>query len=121
MGLDIHLIQLSRKATDELRFLYSEDNHELLERFPEMEVARLNKYSDETGTFEFGFYYHSLAYQRKGVIKAFYQRFGYDGFLFTQSEMEELFNYISNDHKTSFQSDFLFQFSEGETILMIDG
>lgn len=121
MGLDIHLIQLSRKAIDELRFLYSEDNHELLERFPEMEVARLNSYPNESGAFEFGFYYDSLAYQRRGVIKAFYKRYGYEGFLFTQPEMEELFNYISNDYKASFQSDFLSRFLEGQTILMIDG
>lgn len=121
MGLDISLIRLRHKATDELCFLHSEDSPELVKRFPEMELVRLNRYQDETGSFEFGFYYDELAYQRKGVIKDFYQRYKETEFLFDRHEIDELFTYISSDYRDSFQSDFVSRFSESDTILMIDG
>lgn len=121
MGLDIYLIRLSHTESDKNRFLHSEDSPELVKRFPEMELVRLNRYQDETGSFEFGFYHDELAYQRKGVIKDFYQRYKDTEFLFEIHEIDELFNYISPDYKDSFQSDFVSRFSESDTILMIDG
>lgn len=120
MGLDIYLIELSHTESDKNRFLHSEDSPELIKRFPEMELVRLNRYQDEAGSFEFGFYYDELAYQRKGVIKDFYQRYKHTEFLFDRHEIDELFTYISSDFKASFQTNFLSRFSESDTILMID-
>ncbi|PWL29118.1 hypothetical protein [uncultured Roseivirga sp.] len=115
MGLDISLINIVRKPTDELCWLNSDESPELLSSYKDFFSERTH----EDGTKEQGYWYEELAYQRKGVLKSFYDKYDADEFIFTEPELLTLNQYIHPDNKLTFHVDFLDKFNEGSNFVMM--
>lgn len=115
MGLDILLIKIVRKPTDELCWLNSDESPELLSSYK----GFLSERTHEDGTIEQGYWYEELAYQRKGVLKSFYDKYDTDEFIFTQPELLTLNQYIDPENRQTFQLDFMEKFNEGENFIMM--
>ena len=118
MGLDITLAKIIYYEADELCYLLVEESPELLLYFRQYICKKHFTYDDEEYDSDV-YFYTDLAYQRKGVIPAFYTDFINDFCLTKQDEIERLSTYIDPKHKADFTASFINQFIEGQTIVII--
>ena len=115
MGLDISLIKIVRKPTDELCWLNSNESPEIFSNYKDLLSERIG----EDGSKKQGFWYEEIAYQWKGVNKSFYDKYDTDEFIFTKKELLKLNQYIKPENKQSFQRDFMDKFNQGTNFIMM--
>ncbi|GAA5022101.1 hypothetical protein GCM10011506_01580 [Marivirga lumbricoides] len=115
MGLDISLIKIVKEPVDELCWLNSDESQGLLTSYKEF----LSYRTHEDGTKEQDYWYEELSYQRKGVLKSFYDKYNADEFIFTQPEVLILNQYIHPEYQQTFQIDFIGKFKEGVNFIMM--
>ncbi len=118
MGLDISLVRITTHAVDENSFLLAEESPELFSLFQSYIRKKHFVFSDEEFDAEV-YFYTELAYQRKGVIPAFYTDFTNDVCLTEQSQVAHMLTYIDAKHKADFDTLFVKQFTEGQTVVII--
>ncbi|MGI4863580.1 MAG: hypothetical protein ACRYFZ_06620 [Janthinobacterium lividum] len=118
MGLDIDLVRIIDHEVDELCHLFVEEQPELFLLFQNYIRRKHFIYPDEEYDSEV-YFYTELAYQRKGVIPAFYTDFTNDVCLTKQSQIAYLSDYIDAEHRTDFHTFFVNQFVEGQTVIII--
>jgi len=118
MGLDISLARITTYEVDENSFLLTEESPELFPIFQSYIRKKHFVFSDEEFDAEV-YFYTELAYQRKGVIPAFYTDFTNDVCLTKQNQVAHMLTYIDVKHKADFDTFFVKQFIEGQTVIVI--
>lgn len=117
MGLDISLISIEKQKTTETEWLAVEDCSELSANYVNYAIDREFDYEGEQAYTRPVYYYREIAYQRKGVKRAFYDRYEPDVFIQTRKELVELEAYILDDYLPTFKKDFVEKFKEGENLI----
>ena len=117
MGLDISLVRITTHEVDENSFLIAEESPELFPLFQSYIRKKHFVFSDEEFDAEV-YFYTELTYQRKGVIPAFYTDFTNDVCLTTQTQVAHMLTYIDMKHKADFDTFFVKQFTEGQTVII---
>jgi hypothetical protein len=118
MGLDITLAKIIDYEADEFSHLVVEESPELFTFFHQYIRKKHFAYPDEEYDSEV-YFYSELAYQRKGVIPAFYHEFRNDVCLTMQHEVENMANFIDPKYKVDFNTCFVKQFVEKQTVIII--
>ena len=112
MGLDIYLIKIVKRVTDDLNWLSLEENPELENKFDDLIMHN-------SSNNEKGFYYEEISYQHKGVKRIFYKKYLPDEFIFSFEELNKLKKCILPDYLESFEMEFIKKFEEGKTIILM--
>lgn len=115
MGLDISLIKIVKEPVDEACFLSTEDSPELVSKYENM----ISVQSFDDGTEYLGFWYQELSYQRKGVLKSFYDKYKPDEFLFHKNDLQILMELILPELRESFRKEFIDKFEEDRNFIMM--
>jgi hypothetical protein len=118
MGLDISLVRITNHEVDEHSHLLVEESPELFPLFQSYIRKKHFIFSDEEFDAEV-YFYTELAYQRKGVIPAFYTDFTNDVCLTKQNQVARMLTYIDVKHTADFDTFFVKQFTEGQTVIII--
>lgn len=119
MGLDISLIRIRKEKTTDTNWLAVEDCPELNANYAGYALEKEFKDEGEENYTGSVYYYEEIAYQRKGVIKSFYDRYAHDVFIQSQNEIEELRQYIIDEYLPTFERDFIEKFIEGENLIIM--
>lgn len=116
MGLDISLIRI--EDTPQENCLMANEWPELKPVFGKHAQNRQIEYADES--YDGGLYYYTeVAYQRKGVTEQFYKDIPTDACLTSRQQVIALLPYMDEEHKDSFQQEFINVFVEGEMAVLI--
>lgn len=118
MGLDISLVRITSHEVSEYSHLLVEESPELFPLFQSYIRKKHFVFSEEEYDAEV-YFYEELAYQRKGVIPSFYTDFTNDICLTKQSQVTHMLAYIDVKHKAGFDTFFMKQFAEGQTVIII--
>jgi len=118
MGLDISLVKIEKKETDEVSWLLVEENPELEEKFSSYKLKRHFECPNESD-YEDVYYYTEISYQRKGVVAAFYTTVQNDLCIVEKEEAEKLLPLMELERKEDFKTAFIDKFVTGETVILI--
>ncbi|UOQ64847.1 hypothetical protein [Hymenobacter volaticus] len=118
MGLDITLARVVNSEVNEYDYLLADDSPELYPFFHHLIRTKHFAYEDEELDAEV-YFPEDLAYQRKGVVTAFYNDFVNDVCLIRQHEVDRMLTYVDEKHKAGFDTSFVKQFREGQTVVII--
>ena len=118
MGLDITLARVVGNEVNDYDYFLADEAPELYPFFHHLIRTKHFVYEDEE--FDAAVYFlEDLAYQRKGVVAAFYNDFVNDVCLTCQHEVDRMLTYVDEKHKADFEISFVKQFKEGQTVVII--
>ncbi|MCB2408954.1 hypothetical protein [Hymenobacter lucidus] len=118
MGLDITLARIVGGEVNEADYFLADESPELQPFFHHLIRTKHFAYEDEEFDAEV-YFLEDLAYQRKGVVAAFYNDFANDVCLTRQHEVDRMLTYVDEKHKADFDNFFVKQFKEGQTVVII--
>ncbi|WP_133272236.1 hypothetical protein [Hymenobacter radiodurans] len=118
MGLDITLARIVNHEVMEGCWLEAKECPELYPLFHHLMRTKHFAYVDEEFDAEV-YYFEEIAFQSKGVLKAFYIDFANDTCLTRQHEVKRMLAYVDQEHKADFDTFFVQQFVEGQTVVII--
>lgn len=116
MGLDISLVKIENKETNDINWLLASECPELEEKFSRYKQMKLfpgEDYYDEV------YYFRDISYQRKGVTKEFYKKVENDKCIVDKKELQGILAFIDETNKGDFKANFIDKFIDGQTFVIV--